>query len=279
MKDVESTINANGVEISVASSNEADYISLTDIAKKRNPEFPADVVKNQLRSRSTIEFLGLWEKIYNPDFKLVEFDQFKNAAGENSFVLTPQKWISTTNAIGITSKSGRYGGTYAHSDIAFEFASWISPEFKLYIIKDYQRLKADESHAKSLDWNIKREITKSNYRIHTDAIKENLIPNLTPQQIACKYASEADLINVALFGQTAKQWRNQHSESKGNIRDEATIEQLIVLANLESLNAEYIREGISPAERLSKLNKIAIYQLNSLWNNSLKSIEKLKILK
>ena len=279
MKDVESTINANGVEICVASSNEADYISLTDIAKKRNPEFPADVVKNQLRSRSTIEFLGLWEKIYNPDFKLVEFDQFKNAAGENSFVLTPQKWISTTNAIGITSKSGRYGGTYAHSDIAFEFASWISPEFKLYIIKDYQRLKADESHAKSLDWNIKREITKSNYRIHTDAIKENLIPNLTPQQIACKYASEADLINVALFGQTAKQWRNQHSESKGNIRDEATIEQLIVLANLESLNAEYIREGISPAERLSKLNKIAIYQLNSLWNNSLKSIEKLKSLK
>ena len=279
MKDVKSTINANGVEIRVASSNEADYISLTDIAKKRNPEFPADVVKNQLRSRSTIEFLGLWEKIYNPDFKLVEFDQFKNAAGENSFVLTPQKWISTTNAIGITSKSGRYGGTYAHSDIAFEFASWISPEFKLYIIKDYQRLKADESHAKSLDWNIKCEITKSNYRIHTDTIKENLIPNLTPQQIACKYASEADLINVALFGQTAKQWRNQHSESKGNIRDEATIEQLIVLANLESLNAEYIREGISPAERLSKLNKIAIYQLNSLWNNSLKSIEKLKSLK
>ena len=279
MKDVKSTINANGVEIRVASSNEAYYISLTDIAKKRNPEFPADVVKNQLRSRSTIEFLGLWEKIYNPDFKLVEFDQFKNAAGENSFVLTPQKWISTTNAIGITSKSGRYGGTYAHSDIAFEFASQISPEFKLYIIKDYQRLKADESHAKSLDWNIKREITKSNYRIHTDAIKENLIPNLTPQQIACKYANEADLINVALFGQTAKQWRNQHSESKGNIRDEATIEQLIVLANLESLNAEYIREGISPAERLSKLNKIAIYQLNSLWNNSLKSIEKLKSLK
>ncbi len=279
MKNVKSTINANGVEIRVASSNEAYYISLTDIAKKRNPEFPADVVKNWLRSRSTIEFLGLWEKIYNPDFKLVEFDQFKNAAGENSFVLTPQKWISTTNAIGITSKSGRYGGTYAHSDIAFEFASWISPEFKLYIIKDYQRLKADESHAKSLDWNIKREIIKSNYRIHTDAIKENLIPNLTPQQIACKYASEADLINVALFGQTAKQWRNQHSESKGNIRDEATIEQLIVLANLESLNAEYIREGISPAERLSKLNKIAIYQLNSLWNNSLKSIEKLKSLK
>ena len=192
MKDVKSTINANGVEIRVASSNEADYISLTDIAKKRNPEFPADVVKNWLRSRSTIEFLGLWEKINNPDFKLVEF-------GENSFVLTPQKWISTTNAIGITSKSGRYGGTYAHSDIAFEFASWISPEFKLYIIKDYQRLKADESHFKSLDWNIKHEITKSNYRIHTDAIKENLIPNLTPQQIACKYASEADLINVALF--------------------------------------------------------------------------------
>ena len=279
MTNINNIIHANGVDIRINTINEIDYISLTDIAKKQNAEYPADIIKNWLRSKNTIEFLGVWEQLNNPNFKLVEFDQFKNEAGLNSFVLSPQKWIDKTNAIGIISKSGRYGGTYAHSDIAFEFASWLSPTFKLYIIKDYQRLKADESHAKSLDWNIKREITKSNYRIHTDTIKDNLIPNLTPQQIACKYASEADLINVALFGQTAKQWRNQHSESKGNIRDEATIEQLIVLANLESLNAEYIREGRSPAERLSKLNKIAIYQLNSLWNNSLKSIEKLKSLK
>ena len=278
MTNIKSTINANGVEIRITSSKEADYISLTDIAKKRNPEFPADVVKNWLRSRSTIEFLGLWEKINNPNFKLVEFDQFKNQAGENSFVLTPQKWINSTNAIGITSKSGRYGGTYAHSDIAFEFASWISPEFKLYIIKDYQRLKADESHTKQLDWNVKREIAKSNYRIHTDAIKENLPPNLTPQQIAYTYANEADLINVALFGQTAKQWRSRNPESKGNIRDEATIAQLIVLANLESMNADYIREGMPAAERLVKLNKIAVYQLKSLWRESLKSVEKLKSL-
>ena len=193
-------------------------------------------------------------------------------------MLTPQKWITLTNAIGITSKSGRYGGTYAHSDIAFEFASWISPEFKLYIIKDYQRLKADESHTKQLDWNVKREIAKSNYRIHTDAIKENLPPNLTPQQIAYTYANEADLINVALFGQTAKQWRSRNPESKGNIRDEATIAQLIVLANLESMNADYIREGMPAAERLVKLNKIAVYQLKSLWRESLKSVEKLKSL-
>ena len=279
MKDVKSTLNANGVEIRITSSNEADYISLTDIAKKRNPEFPADVVKNWLRNRSTIEFLGLWEKLNNPDFKLVEFDQFKNASGENSFVMTPQKWIAATNAIGITSKSGRYGGTYAHSDIAFEFASWISPEFKLYIIKDYQRLKSDESHAKQIEWNVKREIAKSNYRIHTDAIKENLIPNLTPKQIAYTYANEADLINVALFGQTAKQWKALNPEAKGNIRDDASIAQLIVLSNLESLNAEFIREGIPQSERLTKLNRIAIYQLKSLWQNSLKNIEKLKQLK
>ena len=223
--------------------------------------------------------MGLWEKLNNPDFKLVEFDQFKNASGENSFVMTPQKWITATNAIGITSKSGRYGGTYAHSDIAFEFASWISPEFKLYIIKDYQRLKSDESHAKQIEWNVKREIAKSNYRIHTDAIKENLIPNLTPKQIAYTYANEADLINVALFGQTAKQWKALNPNVKGNIRDDASIAQLIVLSNLESLNAEFIREGIPQSERLTKLNRIAIYQLKSLWQNSLKNIEKLKQLK
>lgn len=277
MAIVKSTINANGIEIRVSSTDESDYISLTDIAKKRNPEFPADVIKNWMRSRSTIEFLGLWEKLNNPNFKLVEFDQFKQEAGTNSFVLPPQKWIDRTNAIGIISKSGRYGGTYAHTDIAFEFASWISPEFKLYIIKDYQRLKTDESHIKQIDWNIKREIAKSNYKIHTDAIKEKLIlPTLSNAQISYTYASEADVINVALFGITAKAWRKMHPEAKGNIRDTATIEQLIVLSNLESMNAVFIREGLSQSERLFRLNQIAIFQLQSLWKESLKSIENLK---
>lgn len=230
-----------------------------------------------MRSRSTIEFLGLWEKLNNPNFKLVEFDQFKQEAGTNSFVLPPQKWIDRTNAIGIISKSGRYGGTYAHADIAFEFASWISPEFKLYIIKDYQRLKADESRVKQIDWNIKREIAKSNYKIHTDAIKEKLIfPTLTNAQISYTYASEADVINVALFGITAKDWRKMNPGAKGNIRDTANIEQLIVLSNLESMNAVFIREGLPQPERLFRLNKIAIFQLQSLWKEPLKSIENLK---
>lgn len=277
MPIIKSIINANGIEIRVSSTNESDYISLTDIAKKRNPEFPADVIKNWMRSRSTIDFLGLWEKLNNPNFKLVEFDQFKQEAGTNSFVLPPQKWIDRTNAIGIISKSGRYGGTYAHTDIAFEFASWISPEFKLYIIKDYQRLKTDESHIKQIDWNIKREIAKSNYKIHTDAIKEKLIlPTLSNAQISYTYASEADVINVALFGITAKAWRKMHPEAKGNIRDTATIEQLIVLSNLESMNAVFIREGLSQSERLFRLNQIAIFQLQSLWKEPVKSIQNLK---
>lgn len=277
MAIVKSTINANGIEIRVSSTDESDYISLTDIAKKRNPEFPADVIKNWMRSRNTIEFLGLWEKLNNPNFKLVEFDQFKQEAGTNSFVLPPQKWIDRTNAIGIISKSGRYGGTYAHTDIAFEFASWISPEFKLYIIKDYQRLKTDESHIKQIDWNIKREIAKSNYKIHTDAIKEKLIlPTLSNAQISYTYASEADVINVALFGITAKAWRKMHPEAKGNIRDTATIEQLIVLSNLESMNAVFIREGLSQSKRLFRLNQIAIFQLQSLWKEPVKSIQNLK---
>ena len=277
MAIVKSTINANGIEIRVSSTDESDYISLTDIAKKRNPEFPADVIKNWMRSRSTIEFLGLWEKLNNTNFKMVEFDQFKQEAGTNSFVLPPQKWIDRTNAIGIISKSGRYGGTYAHTDIAFEFASWISPEFKLYIIKDYQRLKTDESHIKQIDWNIKREIAKSNYKIHTDAIKEKLIlPTLSNAQISYTYASEADVINVALFGITAKAWRKMHPEAKGNIRDTATIEQLIVLSNLESMNAVFIREGLSQSERLFRLNQIAIFQLQSLWKEPVKSIQNLK---
>lgn len=268
---------ANGISIRVSSSNEADYISLTDIAKKRNPEFPADVVKNWLRSRSTIEFLGLWERLNNPNFKLVEFDQFKQEAGANSFVLSPQKWIQSTNAIGIKSKSGRYGGTFAHSDIAFEFASWISPEFKLYIIKDYQRLKSNENHTQAIDWSIKREIAKTNYRIHTDAIKENLIPpSLSQKQIGYTYASKADLINTALFGITAKQWRHQYPGAVGNIRDNASIEQLIVLSNLETMNAEFIRTGLSSTERLFRLNQIAIYQLNSILAGNQKSLANLK---
>ena len=276
MKDVKSTINANGVEIRVTSNDKADYISLTDIAKKRDPENPRFIIQNWMRSYSTVSFLGLWEKINNPDFNRVEFEAVKNEAGDNGFVLTPQKWITLTNAIGITSKSGRYGGTYAHSDIAFEFASWISPEFKLYIIKDYQRLKADESHTKELDWSVKREIAKSNYRLHTDAIKENMLPDLTPQQISYTYASEADMINVALFGITARQWRAANPDAAGNIRDAATIEQLIVLSNLEGLNAEYIREGLPQSERLIKLNRTAKFQLKAFSEKTLKSIETLK---
>ena len=276
MAIVKSTINANGIEIRVSSTNESDYISLTDIAKYRSDD-PNAVIQNWLRNRNTIEFLGLWEKLNNPNFKPLEFEGFKKEAGLNAFTLSPKKWIESTNSIGIISKSGRYGGTYAHTDIAFEFASWISPEFKLYIIKDYQRLKADESHVKQIDWNIKREIAKSNYKIHTDAIKEKLIlPTLNNAQISHTYASEADIINVALFGITAKDWRKMNPDAKGNIRDTATIEQLIVLSNLESMNAVFIREGLSQSERLFRLNQIAIFQLQSLWKESLKSIENLK---
>jgi len=225
MTKAKNSISANGIEIRINIVNYNDYISLTDIAKKNNPDFPADVVKNWLRTRSIIEFLGLWEQINNTDFKLVEFDQFRAQAGTNSFVLIPQKWIEKTNAIGIISKSGRYGGTYAHKDIALEFASWISPEFKLYIIKDYQRLKEEESKTKAISWNVKREPAKTNYRIYTEAIKENLVlPHLTEKQKSYLYASEADIINTALFGVTAKQWREDNLEAQGNIRDNATIE-------------------------------------------------------
>ena len=268
---VKSSIQAKGTDISVLTTlDNEDYISLTDIARYKNAEFPADVIKNWMRIRSTIEYLGLWEQLHNKDFKLVEFDQFKIAAGSNGFVLSPQKWISSTNAIGIISKSGRYGGgTFAHKDIAFEFASWLSPEFKLYIIQDYQRLKADESHKLSLDWSVKRIIAKANYRIHTDAIKNSLIPpQLTKQQQGLVYAEEADLLNVALFGVTAKQWRENNPELKGNIRDYATIEQLLVLSNLENLNAVFIDQGKPQSERILLLNKIAIQQLSALENSS-----------
>ncbi len=275
-KNMKETIIAKGTEIAVISGGDTDdYISLTDIAKYKNPEFPADVIKNWLRSRSTIEFLGLWETMNNPNFKLVEFDQFKNESGSNSFVLNPQKWISSTNAVGIRSTSGRYGGTFAHKDIAFEFASWISPEFKLYIIKDYQRLKADENSRLSLGWNLNRTLAKINYRIHTDAIKDVLIPpDVTPQKQNITYANEADLLNVALFGMTAKEWRQANPEAKGNIRDEASLQQLIVLSNMESLNAEFIRQGLPQKERLLRLNASAKQMMRSLLDSA--SVERLK---
>ena len=266
-------MDVQGKEITVITREDDDYISLTDIAKYKNSNAPADIVKNWMRNRSTIEFLGLWEKLNNPAFKLVEFDQFKNDAGANYFVLSPQKWIETTNAIGLVSKSGRYGGTYAHKDIAFEFASWISSEFKLYLIKEFQRLKDDER--KQLGWDIRRNLTKINYRIHTDAIKENLIPaELSKQQINNIYASEADVLNMALFGKTAKEWRDTNPDKNGNIRDYADICQLVCLSNLENLNAHFIDDSLPQDERLVKLNKIAIQQMKLLTDDS--SIKKLK---
>ncbi|MBQ2824977.1 MAG: KilA-N domain-containing protein [Clostridia bacterium] len=274
---ITSTIHAKDIDISVITSvHNEDFFSLTDIARYKNPEFPADVIKNWLRVRSTIEYLGLWEQLHNPNFKLVEFDQFKNEAGSNSFVLSPQKWVTSTNAIGIVSKSGRYnGGTFAHKDIAFEFASWVSPEFKLYVIQDYQRLKSEDSHRLALDWNVKRLLSKANYKIHTDAIKKNLIPpNLHKQKQPYIYASEADILNLALFGKTASEWRKENPDKKGeNIRDCASIEQLLVLANLENINALLIESGISKEERLLKLNAIAINQMTALSEN--KSVTRL----
>lgn len=251
--------------MSLTRVNDDDYISLTDIARVRNPDEPKDVVKNWLRNRATVEYLGLWEKINNAVFKGVEFDAFKLQAGSNSFTLSPTKWIEATGAIGIKSTAGRGGGTYAHRDIAFEFASWVSAEFKLYLIKEFQRLKEEEAVRLESGWDIKRSIARINYKIHTDAIKESIIPHsITPAQTGLIYASEADLLNVSLFGMTAKEWREQNPGLPGNIRDSATIEQLVVLSNLESLNAAFIRQGLSQPERLKVLNELAISQLRSL---------------
>jgi len=262
------------VNINFFSQKEENFISLTDIAKYKNAEAPADVVKNWLRSKNTIEFLGFWEKINNPNFKLVEFDQFWENAGANAFVLSPNKWITKTNAIGLISKSGRNGGTFAYKDIAFEFASWISAEFKLYIIKEFQRLKEEENERLLLGWDAKRMLTKINYKIHTDAIKEHIIPNLiTKKQIDFIYANEADVLNMALFGMTSKQWREKNKNKNGNIRDDADVRQLVCLANLESMNAEFIRQGLFQSERLQKLNQVAIVQMRSLVDN--KTIKKL----
>ncbi len=259
----------------------SEYISLTDIARYKNPDAPADVVKNWLRAKDTIEFLGLWERINNPDAKLVEIDQFKNQAGSNAFTMSPAKWIENTNAIGLVSSSGKYGGTFAHRDIAFEFASWVSAEFKLYLIKEFQRLIDSDSNRQNLEWSVSRTLAKINYRIHTDSIKENLIPQeLTNQQKSLTYANEADMLNVALFSMTAKQWREQNPEKEGNIRDYASLEQLIVLSNMESLNAEYIKSGLSQQERLEKLNRTAIEQMQVLSGEyRLKELKKLDGLK
>src|SRR3989338_9080368 len=258
-------IKVLGTDISLAYENKDDYLSLTDIARYKNAEHPADVIKNWTRSKDTIEFLGLWERINNSGFKLVEFHQFRNRAGSNSFVLSPQKWIETTNAIGIISKSGKYGGTFEHKDIAFEFASWISAEFKLYLIKEFQRLKEDESTRNNLDWDIKRNLAKINYRIHTDAIKRHLIPEkISIDEKKLIYATEADILNLALFGITAKEWRENNPSMDGNMRDYADVTQLVCLSNLENLNAHFIKEGISKIRRLEKLNEIAIEQMTIL---------------
>ena len=267
---VKETINANGKEIAIYTYDFVnEFISLTDIAKYKSNE-PNDVIRNWMRLKDTIEFLGVWENLHNPDFKPVEFDGFRNEAGANVFTMSPQKWIEGVNAKGIVSKSGRYGGTFAHSDIAFEFASWVSAEFKLYIIKDYKRLKNDENSRLSLNWNLNRELSKLNYKIHTDAIKENLIPpELTPQQIAFTYASEADMLNMVLFGKTAKMWREENTDKKGNIRDYATINQLLVLVNLESYNAILIEQKKTQSERIVLLRNMAIKQLQTLENTAL----------
>ena len=265
-KIIKDIIHADGIDISVYSEDlKNDYISLTDIARKREGEYPGYVIQNWLRNKGTISFVGLWESIHNPDFNYIEFEAIKNEAGLNSFVLTPKRWVKTTNAIGIVTKGGRYAATYAHKDIAFEFASWISPEFKLYIIEDYQRLKAGENARLSLNWNLNREISKLNYRIHTDAIKEILIPPLlTSEQISYTYASEADLLNTVLFGKTAKQWRDDNPKKSGNIRDNATLYQLLVLANMESYNAIMIKQGKTQVERMNLLHELAVQQMTSL---------------
>ena len=267
------TIHAKGFDIRIYTTDfENEFISITDIARYKS-DMPHDVVKNWLRNRETIEFLGLWEKLHNPNFKQVEFDLFRKEAGLHAFTMSPTKWIEGVNAIGIVTKAGRYGGTYAHSDIAMEFASWISAEFKLYIVKDYQRIKKDENSRLSMNWNLNREIAKLNYRIHTDAIKYNLLPpELTKEQISYRYASEADLLNVALFGKTAKQWREENPGKKENMRDNANINQLLVLANMESYNAILIAQGKPQSERIVLLRELAVKQLETLSSVSIETL-------
>jgi len=267
------TIEVLNTEVKVRIIDQDDFICLTDIAKSRNPEHPDDLIRNWLRNRNTLELLGIWEQLHNPDFNPVEFDGIRKQAGLNSFTLTPKRWITATQAIGLSSRAGRYGGTYAHKDLAFEFASWVSVEFKLYLIKEFQRLKEEEQ--KQLGWDVKRQLTKINYRIHTDAVKENLIPaELSKQQMSLVYASEADLLNMALFGKTALQWRQENPDKKGNIRDYANVIQLVCLANLETLNAHLIGQKLPATERLKLLNQSAIQQMHLLTNN--RAIKKLE---
>ncbi|MBX2888161.1 MAG: KilA-N domain-containing protein [Ferruginibacter sp.] len=270
------TLNVKGIEIVIITENNKDeFISLTGIARYRDAERSDYILQNWLRNRSTIEFVGLWEQFNNPNFNSIEFDGIKNQAGSNSFALTPKRWIDATNAIGIVSRTGKYGGTFAHRDIAFEFATWISAEFKFYFIREFQRLKAEENDRLKLDWDLQRTLAKVNYRIHTDAIKENLVPQaLSKEQINSVYASEADLLNVALFGMTATQWRALNPNAEGNVRDAATLEQLVVLSNIESINAVLIRQGTAQSQRLQQLNQIAITQMKSLLANT--SLKKLK---
>jgi len=261
------SIEVQGTPVKIQSVGDQDYICLTDMVS--GFEGKGALIENWLKNKDTILFLGIWEQINNPDFNSLEFEGIKNEAGRNSFYLSAKKWATATQAIGLIAKAGRYGGTYAHKDIAFEFGSWLSSEFKLYLIKEFQRLKDDENTRLSLSWNLNRTLSKINYRIHTDAIKAELIPAaVSKAQAAITYASEADLLNVALFGQTAKQWRDANPKLKGNIRDHASIEQLLVLANIESMNAEFIHMQLSASERLMKLNSIAIRQMQSLTTNA-----------
>lgn len=258
-------ITVQNTNISVINLNGEDYVSITDLARYKSDD-PTAVISNWMRNRNTVEYLGIWESLYNPHFNPLEFEGFRKEAGLNAFTLSPKKWIETTNAIGLISKSGRYGGTYAHKDIAFKFASWISVEFELYIVKEFQRLKAEEQ--KNLGWSAKRELSKINYHIHTDAIKHNLIPaEVTKTQASIIYANEADVLNVALFGLTAKQWREANPDLKGNIRDYASVNELICLSNMENLNALFIEQGMTQSDRLLKLNQIAIHQISILEND------------
>ena len=266
-------ITVQGNEVAIREVSGEDYISLTDMAKAFGDD---QLIYSWMRNRNTLEFLGIWEQLNNPDFKGIEFDTFRSQAGLNSFTMTPRKWIEATGAIGILSRAGRYGGgTFAHRDLAFEFGTWLSPEFKLYVITEVQRLKEEENRRLSLDWNLNRTLAKLNYRIHTDAIKDHIIPTVvSPEQIGFTYANEADLLNVALFGTTARQWRESNPAKEGNIRDHATVPQLLVLANLEPMNAEFVRTGLPQEVRLQRLNQIAIQQMKSLSSfGDLKALE------
>ena len=270
-------INTQGLEIYTFEQNDGDYISLTDMARYKNSLEPKDVVKNWMRNYSTIEFLGIWERINNPNFKGVEFDAFKKEAGANSFTLSPKLWIEKTGAIGVISRAGNGGGTFAHKDIAFEFATWISAEFKLYLIKEFQRLKIEENERLVLGWDAKRSLTKINYRIHTDSIKDHIVlpQKLSQKDATAVYVGEADVLNKALFSMTALEWRNKNKGKDGNMRDYADVYQLICLANLETLNSEFIKMGMSQKDRLIKLNEIAITQMSSLLaNNTVKKLIK-----